>query len=172
MKLYRHFAYKFEARPPFAVTAISHELPLSFKASLATRELKSRYIAFVSGLALDAERRAVYVTYGAADIEPRVLVLSLEELEELFGGAEGGQGQAPKFLDRKASGPVGPFKWVRPPPAPGSRAAASRFRVVARRGIAHSQYLNHSRLAAGDSFHSSRVQEHVGASKSEDQNLL
>lgn len=83
IRLYRHFAFKVAPRPPFQVTAVSDELPLVFN---ATFKAKTAFIAFACGLDV-SQSGQVYITYGSADIESRILTLSLAELERMFTGA-------------------------------------------------------------------------------------
>jgi hypothetical protein len=82
-RLYRHFAYKASPQPPFDITAISDELPLTFKDLKGVRH--ARCVAFVSGLDI-TENGTILITYGSADIESRILILTLDELDLLFTG--------------------------------------------------------------------------------------
>ncbi|PNH05439.1 hypothetical protein TSOC_008273 [Tetrabaena socialis] len=83
IKLYRHFAYKFQPEPPFAVTAVSDELRLTFYSN--RQHPTKAYIAYVSGFYM-ADNGTVYMSYGAGDREARVMVLPLAELEASFTG--------------------------------------------------------------------------------------
>lgn len=82
IRLYRHFAFKVAPRPPFQVTAVSDELPLVFN---ATYKAKTAFIAFACGLDVSPSGQ-VYITYGSADIESRISILTLTELELMFTG--------------------------------------------------------------------------------------
>lgn len=83
VKVYRHFAYKFDPEPPFAITAISDELRLTFFRD--SKYPTKHFIIYVSGLFL-GEGNKVYVSYGAGDREPRVMTMDLKELEATFTG--------------------------------------------------------------------------------------
>ena len=85
VRLYRHFAFKTLAEPPFSITAVSDELPLVFN---ATHRQRTAWVAFVNGFELNGKDKEVIVTYGAADVESRALVMSLSEFEALFTGAQ------------------------------------------------------------------------------------
>lgn len=65
------------------VTAVSDELPLVFN---ATFKAKTAFIAFACGLDVSPSGQ-VLITYGSADIESRILMLSVAELEGMFTGA-------------------------------------------------------------------------------------
>ncbi|KAJ9516862.1 hypothetical protein V8C86DRAFT_2474351 [Haematococcus lacustris] len=81
-RLYRHFAYKTATQPPFAIQAISDELPLVYN---QTYTVRSAFVAFVTGLHVSTEG-VVSITYGSADIESRLLTMTVTELESLFTG--------------------------------------------------------------------------------------
>jgi hypothetical protein len=83
MKIYRHFAYKFEPRPPFAITDISDELPLTFYRH--RNHPTKAFIAYVAGLFVNANG-TVHISYGAGDREARVLTMTVGEFEALFTG--------------------------------------------------------------------------------------
>lgn len=82
VRLYRHFLFTLAPAPPFAITAISDELPLVFNQS---HKEHTHWVAFVSGLCTGAHG-SVYITYGSADIQSRLLILSLEHIKSLFSG--------------------------------------------------------------------------------------
>lgn len=90
-KIYRHFAYRMSPMPPFQISALSEELPLTFNTTY--RPWKTR-IAFVSGLDVQLssteDQTRVLISYGSADIQSRVLSLSLSELDTLFPPSEKG----------------------------------------------------------------------------------
>ncbi len=78
--------------PPFDIVAVSDELPLVFN---QTYKQRTAYIAFVCGFDVSSSSgdsvsepagAAVRITYGAADIEARMLTLTLPEFEALFTG--------------------------------------------------------------------------------------
>jgi len=91
---YNHFAYRFNAEPPFQVLQVSEQLPLQ----VAEPDRGGIAFAFVSGLSLHGD--TVVVTYGAGDVESRALVMSLGRLDDMFqcrnanlaesGSSEGG----------------------------------------------------------------------------------
>ncbi|GFR46647.1 hypothetical protein Agub_g8258 [Astrephomene gubernaculifera] len=83
VKLYRHFAYKFQPEPPFAITDVSDELNLTFYRH--PHHPTKAHIAYVAGLFL-SEEGTLYVSYGAGDREARILTMSIAELEALFTG--------------------------------------------------------------------------------------
>ncbi|KXZ54176.1 hypothetical protein GPECTOR_5g272 [Gonium pectorale] len=83
VKLYRHFAYKFAAEPPFAITAISDELPLTFYRNAA--HPTKAFIAYVAGFHM-TPNGTLLISYGAGDREARVRLLALAELEATFTG--------------------------------------------------------------------------------------
>ncbi|KAG2437381.1 hypothetical protein HXX76_006033 [Chlamydomonas incerta] len=83
MKLYRHFAYKFQPEPPFAITAISDELPLTFYRH--EHHPTKAHVTYVAGFFMSANG-TVYISYGSGDRQGRVLVMSLGELEATFTG--------------------------------------------------------------------------------------
>ena len=85
VRLYRHFAFKTLATPPFSITDVSDELPLVFN---ATHRQRTAWVAFVNGFELNEKDKEVVVTYGAADVESRALVMSLVEFEGLFSGRQ------------------------------------------------------------------------------------
>lgn len=74
---YVTMAYKFEAKPPFRIVAVSKPLPLQGDGS-----------AFASSLALPHGEAGpdskVVIGYGVKDAQSRALVLSIARLEELF----------------------------------------------------------------------------------------
>jgi hypothetical protein len=84
-RIYRHFAYRMNPEPPFQISALSEELPLIFNASYSRWRSK---IAYVSGLDVQIgsseDESRVLISYGSADIESRVLSLSLSELNAMF----------------------------------------------------------------------------------------
>jgi len=71
---YVTMAYKFEAKPPFKVTAVSRPLPLAGGNSTN----------FASGLLVLPAVGKVIVSYGSNDAESRALVMSTDFLDELF----------------------------------------------------------------------------------------
>jgi len=71
---YQTMAYKFQAEPPFAITAVSRPLPLQ----------GAGHKNFASGLVLPPASGKVIVSYGANDLESRALVMSTEYLDQLF----------------------------------------------------------------------------------------
>ena len=71
---YVTMAYRFEAHPPFAVVAVSRPLPLQGLGG----------VNFASGLLVPHGCRKVIVSYGAADLESRVLVMSTGYFETFF----------------------------------------------------------------------------------------
>jgi len=75
---YSHFAYRFDAAPPFVVLQLSAQLPLT-EAEAVPGGVP---FAFVGGLAVSD--RTVAITYGAGDRDARALVLALETLDEMF----------------------------------------------------------------------------------------
>ena len=70
---YATMLYSFSSRPPFAVIAVSRPLPLQGGSS-----------SFASGLAVLPQSDKVVVSYGAADIEGRALVMSTDYVRALF----------------------------------------------------------------------------------------
>ena len=72
--MYATMAYRFQATPPFAILAVSRPIPLQGAGGAN----------FASGLLLPSDSDKVVVTYGAADLESRALVMSLHFLETLF----------------------------------------------------------------------------------------
>ncbi|GLC41935.1 hypothetical protein PLESTF_000102300 [Pleodorina starrii] len=83
LRLYRHFAYKFQPKPPFAITDISDELNLTF---FRQPNFPSKaHVAYVSGFFLGANG-TVYISYGAGDREARVMITSIPDMEALFTG--------------------------------------------------------------------------------------
>ena len=83
IRLYRHFAYRFEPKPPFRITGISDELALQFYKDPS--RARTAFVAYVAGLYL-SPNGTVYITYGAGDLKSRVLILTVTELEETFTG--------------------------------------------------------------------------------------
>jgi hypothetical protein len=107
---YFHYLYKMREAPPFEPCALSAELPLVFRKPRAPDDPKAAIqrqriwkdtsrTAFVSGLHLEGAPPAalpggrtgaglprLLISYGSSDIDSRLLVLSLEELEGLFKG--------------------------------------------------------------------------------------
>lgn len=71
---YVTMAYKFEAKPPFKVAAVSRPLPLAGGNSTN----------FASGLLVLPGVGKVVVSYGSNDAESRALVMSTDFLDELF----------------------------------------------------------------------------------------
>lgn len=84
-RLYRHFAFKFRPRPPFDIYAVSDELPLNFDGKLGERHPRAKYVAFVNGF--DVYGDQLYITYGAHDLQSRLLQMSVAEMEGLFSGS-------------------------------------------------------------------------------------
>ena len=83
MKLYRHFAYQFQPEPPFAITAISDELPLTFYRN--EHHAAKAHVTYVAGFFMSANG-TVYISYGSGDRQARVRVMALGELEATFTG--------------------------------------------------------------------------------------
>ncbi|GAX76774.1 hypothetical protein CEUSTIGMA_g4220.t1 [Chlamydomonas eustigma] len=81
IRLYRHFAFMVKPEPPFDILGVSDELPLLFNTSFK----RTSFVAFVSGLDLNKDGM-VYVSYGSADCEARILTLKVSEMEDLFTG--------------------------------------------------------------------------------------
>jgi len=77
---YAHFAYRFKADPPFQILQVSAQLPLM----AARAEDGGAGFAFASGLAVKDDWMVV-ITYSAGDRESRALILTLEDLDGLFG---------------------------------------------------------------------------------------
>ncbi|GLI62523.1 hypothetical protein VaNZ11_005180 [Volvox africanus] len=83
LRLYRHFAYKFEAQPPFTITEVSDELPLTFFRH--PNYPAKAHVAYVSGLFL-GNNGTLYISYGAGDREARVMTMTVAEMEAMFTG--------------------------------------------------------------------------------------
>lgn len=84
LKLYRHFAFKFSADPPFRIFSVSDEIYLP--SSYHNHELPvMQTVAFISGFCLS--KGDLYLSYGVGDLESRVLVMSLNEFDNLFSGS-------------------------------------------------------------------------------------
>jgi len=82
---YAHFAYRFQAEPPFQILQISSQLPL--KAAFPDAAAASEAFAFASGLVV--WQGTVVISYGAGDRDARALVLTLGRLDELFNCGAG-----------------------------------------------------------------------------------
>lgn len=83
VRLYRHFAYRFEPQPPFRVTAISDELDLTFFAD--PDRTRTAFVTYVAGLYL-SRNGTLIISYGAGDLRARALIMSIAELEATFTG--------------------------------------------------------------------------------------
>lgn len=92
VKHYRHHAYKMEAQPPFRICAISKEVPLVFRKATGSgggawthdRIWKDTSLTgYISGLFINSDSQII-MSYGSSDIDARMLVLTVEELESLF----------------------------------------------------------------------------------------
>jgi len=75
---YNHFAYRFSAEPPFAILQVSTALPLQ----TTSPKRGGKAFAFASGLLVHDD--TVLISYGAGDLESRLLALSLQRLDEMF----------------------------------------------------------------------------------------
>lgn len=108
IKHYHHFAYRMQAQPPFCVCAISKEVPLVFRksrmgASRVGSSLKNiadafrhqriwkdtSHTAYINGLYLEAggggyEGARLLISYGSSDIDARLVVMRLSQLDALF----------------------------------------------------------------------------------------
>jgi len=76
--VYSHFAYRFDAEPPFPVLQLSAQLPLT-EAEATPGGVP---FAFASGIAM--ANRTVAISYGAGDRDARALVMPLRRLDEMF----------------------------------------------------------------------------------------
>jgi hypothetical protein len=107
---YFHYLYKMREQPPFEPCALSAELPLVFRKPRAPNDPRAAIqrqriwkdtsrTAFVAGLHLERAPPAalaggrsgagpprLLISYGSSDIDSRLLVLGLRELEDLFRG--------------------------------------------------------------------------------------
>ncbi|KAG2487187.1 hypothetical protein HYH03_014165 [Edaphochlamys debaryana] len=83
IKLYRHFVYKFQPEPPFAITEISDELNLTFYRH--DKHISKRFIIYVAGFHM-TEDGVVRISYGSGDRAARVMTLPLSDLEATFTG--------------------------------------------------------------------------------------
>jgi len=83
---YYHFAYRFSPYPPFEVLQVSEELPIQSLASSSGTQAFS----FVSGLSVDYDGN-VLISYGAGDLDARVLSLSLDRLDQFFASCCDGE---------------------------------------------------------------------------------
>ena len=90
VKHYYHFAYKMEAGPPFRICAVSKEIPLTMLkagdiAKYGKRIWKdTSQTAYIGGLFVDKDNNRVVLSYGASDVDARVLSLTIADLEALF----------------------------------------------------------------------------------------
>jgi len=89
VKVYHHFAYKIEPRPPFRVCGVSKEINLLTRKPEKKGDWTHQRIwkdtsqtAYIAGLYLDEEY--VLMSYGSSDIDARLLTLRIDELEALF----------------------------------------------------------------------------------------
>lgn len=80
---YRHFAFKTLPRPPFRVVGRSSELSLEFAKSLPSERAYASEVAYISGLDLKPDGMLL-VSYGSADVEARLLLIKLHDIEALF----------------------------------------------------------------------------------------
>mmetsp|Transcript_106876 Transcript_106876/g.330172 ORF Transcript_106876/g.330172 Transcript_106876/m.330172 type:complete len:596 (-) Transcript_106876:28-1815(-) len=95
---YAHFAYRFNADPPFQILQVSTQLPLR----AARSEEGGPGFAFASGLGI-RDRQGV-VSYGAGDRESRALVMTLWRLDDLFSPRRAPAGPAPARAPSAADG--------------------------------------------------------------------
>ena len=70
---YTTMAYMFSDVPPYEIVAISRPLPLSGSG-----------LAFPSGLTVLNQEKKILITFGVADAQSRIMVLSRESLRDLF----------------------------------------------------------------------------------------
>ena len=78
---YVHFFYRFDAFPPFRVRQVAKkQLPL---VDLVPDGGGGQAFSFVNGVAVAGGN--VFVTYGAGDRESRMLVLTVREMDKMFG---------------------------------------------------------------------------------------
>jgi hypothetical protein len=85
IKRYHHYFFKMQPWPPFSVCAISREINLTI---LYTEPEHRRYMIYVSGLWYDQARRQLVVTYGTADAQARMQIMSISEANALFKGQD------------------------------------------------------------------------------------
>eukprot|EP00879_Flechtneria_rotunda_P006744 GHRR01007087.1.p1 GENE.GHRR01007087.1~~GHRR01007087.1.p1 ORF type:complete len:270 (+),score=75.05 GHRR01007087.1:1163-1972(+) len=87
-RAYHHYAYQMEPHPPFRICAVSRELPLRSYDPTYHRHVKAtkwtRDINFISGLQLDLANGDVHMSYGAFDVESRLMSVKLHGLEGHF----------------------------------------------------------------------------------------
>lgn len=82
---YRHHAFKVQSRPPFKLMGVSRELKLQFRQELPYDRSYAQLVTYVSGLHLQHDGTLV-IGYGSADIEARLMIMPLQDLEHLFDG--------------------------------------------------------------------------------------
>ncbi|CAK0790110.1 unnamed protein product, partial [Prorocentrum cordatum] len=75
---YAHFAYRFSTKPPFDILQVSSQLPL--RAARAGEQ--GAAFAFASGLGV--RDRQVIVSYAAGDHDPRIMMLTMWRLDQMF----------------------------------------------------------------------------------------
>lgn len=80
---YHHYFFIMQPKPPFRICAVSREIPLQ---PVPTAQLQKRNVQYVSGLYYDRGNGTVEVSYGAGDMQARVTVMGLAEVEGMFGG--------------------------------------------------------------------------------------
>jgi hypothetical protein len=80
---YHHYFFVMQPRPPFRICTVSREIPLQ-PVPEATEQ--KRNVQYISGLQYDRQNGTVMVSYGAADSQSRLLIMSLPEIEVLFKG--------------------------------------------------------------------------------------
>jgi len=83
---YVHYAYRFNPDPPFHILQVSAQLPLR---AAQPEQQGSVPFAFASGLTVGVVGggvggQRVMISYAAGDLEPRMLVLSLEKFDSYF----------------------------------------------------------------------------------------
>lgn len=78
---YHHHFFMMQARPPFQICTLSKEITLQ---SVPKAGLQKQNVHYISGLDYDKKNDTVLVSYGAADTESRLLVMSMHEVQGLF----------------------------------------------------------------------------------------
>lgn len=88
IKDYHHYLYKFEDTPPFRVCAVSKEIPLRpmspDQVKIYRRIWKdTSKTTYVNGLFI-TKSGELLLSYGSSDLSSRLLVLTMQEMENLF----------------------------------------------------------------------------------------
>jgi hypothetical protein len=98
---YPHHFVRVMSDPPFSIIDISTKIPLQIAYPAGPwfeteRDIHEGEIAFISGFEYQQKSSKIYLSYGAGDAESRVLILTIDEVRDLFK-------DAPDYLRSKLS---------------------------------------------------------------------